>query len=224
MQGVEIFLLVFFVLLIIVGVILTIYFVWKNENDKKKQSNGGSTGPNGGSTGPNGGSTGPNGGSILVPGIFSISPESNPNVYMTSNTISPNDVKVIASSDSSVKCENYSWKNISNSEFKSALLSNSTDIGSFISPVNLDTGGLSGEGLGLQVILDNRNTKNSTGNNWVYDNTEKRWCDLLSSTSCLFYNSNGLVTLEDYTTRRFLNSDKFRWDNVPAITSPKCSA
>lgn len=83
MQGWEIAVLIIFILLIITGVILTIYFVWKHEQDQKKQTLSGGDGPTG-ATGPSGpsGASGATG-SVPKNTPFSFYPKSLPSYWVS---------------------------------------------------------------------------------------------------------------------------------------------
>ncbi len=217
MSGGETFIFIFLALLVLAGVIVAIYFILKHDDKKNNPP----TNTNNG-TGNGVGPTGPT--NPLVSGNFSISPQVNPNVFMTFNE-SRNRLPVITSSDASITCSKYSWQNISNNSFRSALISNaaSSEVGAFVSPVNLTAGGFTGEGLGEQVILTN-NPAIDENTNFQYSSTNKTWCSITNPTSCLFYNSNGIVTLENISAGNFANQlDNFKWDNVPVISSPNCA-
>lgn len=217
MSGGETFIFIFLALLVLAGVIVAIYFILKHDDKKNNPP----TNTNNG-TGNGVGPTGPT--NPLVSGNFSISSQINPNVFMTFNE-SRNRLPVITSSDASITCSKYSWQNISNNSFRSALISNATssEVGAFVSPVNLTAGGFTGEGLGEQVILTN-NPAIDENTNFQYSSTNKTWCSITNPTSCLFYNSNGIVTLENISAGNFANQlDNFKWDNVPVISSPNCA-
>lgn len=221
MSGGETFIFIFLALLVLAGVIVAIYFILKHDDKKNNpptNSGGGSNNGTGNGVGP----TGPT--NPLVSGNFSISPQINPNVFMTFNE-SRNQLPVITSSDTSISCTKYSWQNISNNSFRSALISNATssEVGAFVSPVNLTAGGFTGEGLGEQVILTN-DPAIDENTNFQYSSTNKTWCSITNPTSCLLYNSNGIVTLENISAGNFANQlDNFKWDNVPVISSPNCT-
>ena len=221
MSGLEVFLIVLAVLAVLAGVIVAIYFILRHDNKKNNppaSSGGGTNAGTGNGVGP----TGPT--NPLVSGNFSISPQVNPNVFMTFNE-TQNRLPVITSSDASITCSKYSWQNISNNSFRSALISNATssEVGAFVSPVNLSAGGFTGEGLGEQVILTN-DPAIDENTNFQYSSTNKTWCSITNPTSCLFYNSNGIVTLENISAGNFADQlDNFKWDNVPIISSPNCA-
>ena len=219
MSGGEIFIFIFLALLVLAGVIVAIYFILKHDDKKNNpptNSGGGSNTGTGNGVGP----TGPT--NPLVSGNFSISPQINPNVFMTFNE-SRIRLPVITSSDTSISCTKYSWQNISNNRFRSALISNATEVGGFVSPVNLASGGFTAGGLGEQVILTN-DPAIDENTNFKYSSTNKTWCSITNPTSCLFYNSNGIVTLENISAGNFANQlDNFKWDNIPVISSPNCA-
>lgn len=241
MSGGEIFLFIFLGLLLLVGIILTIYFVYRHDNKKNDQSDFkrtavGSTGANGtnltnllppGQTAPVNllpGATGPgNNPPTLVTGNFSISPEMDSSAFMTfedpiiSGSRTP--LPIIVPSDTSINCSKYSWRNVANDNFTSGLISNSRDIGGLNFPANLN----SGSEANVRAILSNNTITNA---NWVYNITSKTWCSLANPNTCLFYQGpnpvspNGSVFLNTLPTGNIPNN--FKWNNISTISSPNC--
>jgi hypothetical protein len=232
MQTWEIFVLVIFIILLLLGLILGIYFVWRYENDKNKPVPG-PTGPN--PPGPSGAS-----GATGISGNFSISPVINPNTFMS---FTPEDssggepLNVITSSVSNLSCANYSWQNIANFigpqnsviKVPLALVSNaSTGIGGYIKPINLSNpiSNITG-----QAILTNATSESpSIILSWVYNPIAKTWCGLedIYNEYCLYYNgsqnsSNDPVTVEEIGDAGVtLQAANFQWNNISPITAPKC--
>jgi len=224
MEAWEIFVLILFILIILAAVGVGIFLVVKHERD---QNGGGNTGPSGptgntGSSGPSGssGSTGATG--PLVPGNFSISPQTNTAVYLT--FVDQTFLNVVTSANATNKCKNYSWQNTSFQGLSSALILNAdpTTTGQYVPPLTLSNQGSSLTG---QAILSNATDANIANVilNWTYDNSAKTWCGSgIYSDFCLYFNTDQSVTVERLDDILNTTPANFRWNNIPSIAPPLC--
>lgn len=96
----------------------------------------------------------------------------------------------------------------------------------YLSPLNLTTNyaNLNPTGIGNAINLTNNASDSSSTENWKYDSTNKTWCRIdKDGFYCLYYNGSGNSVTLEYTLDESKNKANFRWNNVPALTSPSCS-
>ena len=198
-SGWEIFLIVFLLLLVIAGIILAIYFVWRHDQNKRKGPTS-APGNGGGTNGPTG-ATGPTGPTNLIPGNFSISPEANANAYMTFQTSGNVLIPTTTTVTSGIPCSSFSWQNTSNPESALALTSPGGNIY------------ISRQGNNLVMTAT---PSEATG--WRYNSSDKTWCNINQSNLCLFYDidNGGIVSFRETSASP---SQNFRWDNVSPVTN-----
>ncbi len=223
METWEIIVLIIFLILLAIGIGVTIYFVVRYEEDQKKKTQG----PTGISppTGPTGntGATGPSGSTGSIPANFSISPASNPNLYMT-YIPSSSTVQVVTTNGSSLDCTDYRWQLINNGRNPSLLsvIADPTNVSPYSSPTNLsnDVGAtFTGNAILSNSGFTPENMDPTAVLNWRYT-SDKRWCGTgIRSNYCLYHNSDNTVSVNNYT-----NADpNFIWDLVPLIGPPICT-
>ena len=236
METWEIIVLIVFLILLAVTVGLGIYFAVKYENDQKKKNQGptaptGPTGPTGATgiappipspVGPTG-ITGSTGGMLTR---FSISPQSNPNLYMSFiPASSPDNPRVIVSNGSELLCTDYEWLIVNNGVNPSllAVIADPNAARNWMSPINI-TNSDNNSFIGSAVLANNGlfpespNPGTSGILNWQYT-ADKRWCGIGAlSQYCLYHNSDNTVSVETYRS-----DPNFLWNVVPRINTPICS-
>ena len=217
METWEIIVLIFFLILLLVGLGIGIYFVWREDQKKNNGPTGstGGTGPTGGTGGT--GSTGISGpsGATGLPATFSISPATNSALYMTYGTVSTTGTPVIVANGSTLRCTDYTWRQIGPTL---AVNANPANLGSsgYTSPLNISTGNASLFG---QAVVDNSGVNPGELTNWTYNPSLKTWC-ALGENFCLYFNPDNTVSIEDPKSG---NLSLFQWDIRPPISPPICS-
>ena len=221
METWEIIVLIFFLILVLVGLGVGIYFVWREDQKKNPPPNNnppGGTGQTGstGSTGGTGG-TGSTGNTGGLPATFSISPATNSGLYMTYGTVSTTGTPVIVANGSTLRCTDYTWRQIGPTL---AVNANPANLGSsgYTSPLNISTGNASLFG---QAVVDNSGVDPGVLTNWTYNPSLKIWC-ALGDNFCLYFNPDNTVSIEDPGSG-LNNPSLFQWDIRPPISPPICS-
>ena len=211
-------------LLLAAGIGVGLYFALR-----KKSTPPGPTGPaTSGATGINNGP--PSGG---VTGDFSIRSVHDPTQFITfvdSNDIST-EGNMITSSENTVPCSNYSWRNVGNissplvpnNAISSALISNATRIGNIPPPFAASRTNVAGTSQPpFDVVVGDILFGVSTIPNyvWNYNATNKTWCGSGSlANNCLYLENNKTVKAR---TLNATNDTRFQWENVTPVSSPNC--
>ena len=195
MTGLEIFLIIFGII-VLIGVIIIIILVAAGVIGSKESTE-------------------------VITGPFSMHPVTNPKTHLTVKTaVSPstNDVSkynLVLSNSTSISCTDYTW--VYNSDTQTLTWKGVPD-----SPANVVVATSATENAQIRIIEASKVTDASLSQ-WIFDPKDFTWClasTVNSNTSkkmCMF-NMNGNIVLKQLA----LNTN-FAWRPVKAITSPTCT-
>ncbi len=236
MTGAAIFLIVFLVILLLVGLGVGIYFIIRYEKNKNSPTGGsGSSGSSGsfgtsGSSGMSGmsGNSGMTGvtGATGINGFFGISPANRLTEYLTfDNSSTPLRVKTVTT-------PTFGWSNPQTfkgidqpviANYPLTLTAPENLLNLYNSPVNLTNSfSISNGGVNFTgpALLNNNVTGSNTSiiKTWTYNNSTQQWCGYGATVLgnlipyCLYYNSPNNITIE-YPLNNNLNPNNFKWVN-----------
>lgn len=223
-SGVEIFIIFFILLIVITGIILTIYFVWRNEQKKKiPPGNGGAGNGNGGA-----GTQLPPG--TIIPPVTNKNPIPSTAIYISQNIQSTKyitqfkspafnnrDVVAPITITPDIPCNNFLFNPGLNSGVENALTWQG-DGESILWAYDRTRATVN-----ISKISDIPTTFGPTFLNWKYDDSRKTWCSTTNKNLCLTtFNVTdppiGITSVVD----NYSNTPAFQWINIPQSTSLGC--
>ena len=193
-SGLEIFLVIFIFLLVIVGISLGIYFVWRHDQKKRgptsAPSNGGGTNGNGGTRGM----TGVTGAAYSQNNmVWTAAPQPGATGFFFLDLSTPS---------SSVPCKDYLFNLqpddtlVWQGDGKSVVAGTLVPRGSVL--------------IGDAEVF--QRSDNPTTIIWEYNETERTWCNKGSPKFCIQSDGQGSTMMNNVS-----GSETFKWDRLPTI-------
>jgi len=195
-SGLEIFLIIFILLLVIAGICLAIYFVWRHDQKKRGPTSAPINGGGGGSTGTTGatGATGVTGAAYSQNGmVWSVTERDG--------------VKLLelATSSSNTPCKNYLFNLESDGRLVWQGDGTSVVAGNLFSRGSVLVGPETLQGPSTTIL-------------WEYNETERTWCNKGSPTNLCIQSGQTLLQMNTVS-----GNNTFKWDRITSIPNSAVS-